>query len=188
MVEGYLAFRYFLFRVGSQFSRSNESMYQERRFLRKMLRWYPPWIRGHLRLGQVELAIESASATTRNRRAIGAIRVSATVALRLVRDGSHAVSTRESVRLECVFLLAAAHFLAREFEQALRLFREVLAEEHAKHVTHSLGLSAMEYAGIASMAVGKGQDAFRYFSRIPENERSTEVRSGLAHLARSVDG
>lgn len=185
--EYYAAARWKLFQWRNPIHRYSSSQEEQircterrRALLRKLLRRYPWWIGGHVNFGNEELQALQILDERPTPRALAIIRVSAEAALQLTASLNRLPTGKLSVVLEAKYLLAMVAFLKRDFDGALKYFHQLLALNNVPHLSRQVLTKALENGGAAAMATGNELLALEFFSRIPEDSRSSEARSAIA--------
>ena len=114
-------------------------------------------------------------------RAVASIRVSAQAIAHLSR--AERENTADGI-IEVQFLLAVVLFLEKKFSAAKSSFDRLLESQKEQLEKNSTLLyQLLEYAGASAMAIKENGRAENYFSQIPLEQRSPEIRSALSYLA-----
>lgn len=163
--------------------RRAKRLLERRLALRRMLRRVPYWGLGHIRLGLTELDIAAGSDAPADPRTRAAIRLSAEAAVAL----SGRVERLGRLVLESKFLFARDAFLERDYERGLQLLTEILEPRHAVHLSGAVNTSALEYSGLALMALGRHSEAAEAFQRIAPRCRSKEVQAAMSYVQRPAE-
>lgn len=140
-------------------------------FVSSLLKFCPTWAKGHSLYAKEHILILKNSAT-RDLRAVSALRVSGAAILTLQKG-----KRNPGLELESKFLIAMGDFFEKHYEQALRGFSAILNGEQVNLLSEFSYYTALEYAGLAAIVLEEKEIAQKYFSLIPKEKRSVEVRA-----------
>lgn len=140
-------------------------------FVSSLLRSYPRWAEGHLLFAKEQISILKTS-NTKDLRAVAALRVSGAAILTLQKQ-----KKEPRLELESKFLIAMGDFFEKHYEQALRGFAALLSGEQVNLLSEFSYYTALEYAGLAAVILEEKEIARKYFSLIPKEKQSAEVRA-----------
>lgn len=140
-------------------------------FLSSLLRSHPLWAEGHLLYAKEQISILKIS-STKDLRAVAALRVSGAAILTLQKK-----KNKRELELESKFLIAMGDFFAKHYEQALRGFAALLDGEQVNLLSEFSYYTALEYAGLTAVLLEEKEMARQYFSLIPKEKQSAEVRA-----------
>ncbi len=148
--------------------------------IRRLLRAYPWWWRGHLRLGLIENELVFNPADDkRDSRTIAELRSAGEAVLTLLdeRRGSH------EERSLAHYFVHAAEFYSGDYSRALLGLRELLsATKDRGQLSLSFRVQACELAGASAMVLGDNEAAASYFTDIPAKLRNARVIEAISYL------
>lgn len=161
----------------TQLNRAIERVKTEGELLRKLLRSYPSWGLGHVRLGLWELKLHELCDRPLDPRSAATVRLSADAAELLSK-----VNPSGRVWLEAQYLRARLLLVERRYEEAVTVFETILIPAAAVQLSKAVHDLALEYCGASLMILGRKTEAFAVLSQIAENSRTAQVKQSLSLL------
>ena len=158
-------------------SNSNIALAKQRVALLKLIKKFPAWAEGHLKLAQIESVIYRSQANAVDPRAIARIRVSLQAAKTLL--GSERDSGVD-------FVFGMLCFFEKDFEQAVEALRAYIDSADSR-ANELLYITALETAGSSALMLGNERYAFEFIKDIPEQKLDRDTRLVKQHLLNKLE-